>query len=59
MKKDSQISMNFPAERRPRRISAVSRILRNFRTQQRKEYFKKYQLYKCDTFITLNGVQVF
>ena len=59
MKKDSQLTMSFPAERRPKKVSAVSRILKNFRSQQRKEYFGNYQQFKRDAFLVLNGVQMF
>ena len=57
--KDSQLKMTFPAERKPRCVSAASRILTNFRKQQRKEYCVMYQNFKRDNFIALNGVQIF
>lgn len=59
MKKDSQLTMSFPAERKPKHVSAASRILKNFRQQQRKEYCVMYQNFKRDNFIALNGVQIF
>lgn len=59
MKKDSQLTMSFPAERKPKCVSAASRVLKAFRQQQRKVYFGAYQQFKRDAFLALNGVQMF
>lgn len=59
MKTDSQLTMSFQADRKPRSVSPASRILNNYRHRQRKIYFSEYQQFKRDTFIALNGVQTF
>lgn len=59
MKKDSQLTMCFPTERKPNKVSAASRVLKAFSQQQRKEYLIVYQQFKRDAFLALNGVQIF
>jgi len=58
MKKSTtnQLSLNF--ERRPRKSCAASRILKEFRRQQKLVYLRLYPE-RRDNFIALNGVQVF
>lgn len=59
MKKDSKFTMSFSDERKQKCVSSTSRILKNFRRQERKIYFCEYQQFKRDDFLKMNGVQMF